>query len=496
MIKKAAAVILHKGTGKNLRVFLAERSPKLRFLGGYYAFPGGVVDGDSQDAVGALRECARRELFEETGVLLGAPSDLDAARRKTVREALLRHEQQEPGEREAGTCAEWDELCARCDRALFTEVCGVLTPPFAPIRYDTVFYLAALPAGETAEIWPGELVRGEWVKPAEALERWRRGELKIAPPVLTLLEVLENVGLAAFPQIAAGLMQGFKDGILPPVRFSPGVMMASLRSDTIPPADTTNTYIVGNEIIWVIDPGTSDEEEQARLLDLLDNLVDAGRTLGGILLTHHHPDHIAGLVAVATELDLEVRAHPRTLDRLPEGVRLGAALEDGDTVELGSTPDGAEGWRLHAIFTPGHAQGHLCFREDRYFAVIAGDMISTLSTIVIDPPEGHLTTYMQSLHRLEALEIGTLYPAHGPPAQDGRRVIKRFLTHREARQAKLVAAVTEGPGDPDSLLSRVYDDVAPAILPIARRSLEAGLEKLQEDGIAACKNGAWEIVRG
>lgn len=498
MIRTAAAVILHQGRGSDLRVFLAERSPKLRFLGGYHAFPGGVVDGTEREGEGsdgadaALRQCAIRELFEETGVRIGgdpgtSPEDWVAARR-----ALLDHERSGA----AGPCPAWEALRPRGAGGSLREVCRILTPPFAPVRYDTVFFLAELPAGQQPEVWPGELVSGAFVSPAEAIERWRRGELRIAPPVLILLELIAQVGLDALPEVAGGLAAGFQAGVLSPVRFSPGVIMASLRSDTIPPAQTTNTYLVGNEVVYVIDPGTPDRAEQDRLLDLLSALQDAGREIGGVLLTHHHPDHVAGLRVIATELDVEVRGHARTLDRLPEGVVAGAPIVDGERIELGKSPDGRDGWSLHAVFTPGHAQGHLCFHEDRYGALIAGDMVSTLSTIVIDPPEGHMATYLESLRRLLERDVSTLYPAHGPPAISGRRVIEHVLKHRAAREQKLLDALGADPRPADALLKRVYDDVDAEVLPLAMRSLVAGLQKLGEEGRAVEELAGWRRSGG
>ena len=120
------------------------------------------------------------------------------------------------------------------------------------------------------------------------------------------------------------------------------------------------------------------------------------------------------------------------------------ALEHGDVLELGRAPDGRPGWRLHVRHTPGHAPGHLVFIEDRYRAAIVGDMVSTLSTIVIDPPEGHMATYLDSLRALLAEDIGTLYPAHGLAQLDGPALLRRYISHREERESKLVRAIDAG----------------------------------------------------
>lgn len=171
----------------------------------------------------------------------------------------------------------------------------------------------------------------------------------------------------------------------------------------------------------------------------------------------------------------------------------GEDIEDGDTIPLGQAPDGSDGWELEAIFTPGHDRGHLCFSENRYQALVAGDMISTVSSIIIDPPEGHLATYMKSLALLQGREIGTLYPAHGPAVPGGKTVIKHYQRHRAQREAWLLEALGEEPTQPTELLPLVYRDVAAELYPMAARSLLAGLIKLSEEGRAEQTPQGWRL---
>jgi glyoxylase-like metal-dependent hydrolase (beta-lactamase superfamily II) len=199
--------------------------------------------------------------------------------------------------------------------------------------------------------------------------------------------------------------------------------------------------------------------------------------------------------ALCRERRLAASGHPRTLERLAPGIPRGAHLQDGDRVALGRSPDGKQGWELEAIFTPGHDQGHLCFRDSRYGAVLAGDMVSTISTIVIDPPEGHLATYLKSLERLEQYSMTTLYPAHGPAVRDGRRLTQKYLRHRRQREAALLQALAEQPGDVDALLPKVYWDADERLYPFAARSLQAGLDKLAEEGKASEHRGVWRLSR-
>lgn len=502
--RTAAALLITRGEGAEREVFLGERSPELRFFGGYWALPGGTV-GEADLAAGnaaeALAACAERELFEETGLLLRT---LPAAR--TGGEALRARRQDllaaERGDGEPRP-SPWPALVAGTSPPELRPLCRIETPPFAPVRYDTVFFhvpLAACTAGTAGlrpDVWSGELVQGRFWLPSQALASWRNGDLLLVPPVVILLEHLARA--ASFDDFAAAIAATATDyaqGRLHQVRFSPGVVMAPLRTPTLPPAVTTNCYVVGHEQLWVVDPGSPHADEQQRLLRLLGELTQGGARVAGILVTHHHPDHIGGVNALSRALDLPVRGHPLTLSRLEPGFRAGAALDDGMRVPLGRSPDGRGGWELLAIHTPGHDRGHLCFRESRYGAMLVGDMLSTVSTIIVDPPEGHLATYLRSLERLLQGPMTTLYPAHGPAMRDGQRLVKQYLRHRRQRETSLVGALQQGGGTVDELLPKVYWDADPKLFPFAARSLLAGLQKLQEEGRAVETAGRWSAVAG
>lgn len=438
-LREAAAVALLRESARGVEIYLAKRSPELRFFGGYWACPGGglePVDGEGEEAWFA---CARRELEEEIAVRVEHLGFL--------------------GER--------------------------TTPPFAPVRYKTRFFEAELPFGQEPRIASGELTEGRFFAPAEALASWTRGELWIVPPVLSLLEALcaptREEFRARWREEERALAAERR---LPPIRFSPGLFIAALRTATLPPATTTNTVLVGHEALYVVDPATAEESERQRLFRELDARVAEGARLAGVLVTHHHPDHVGSVAATAARYDLPVLAHPLTLERLPERPRRARALEDGAVIELGHAPDGTPHWHLTAYHTPGHDRGHLVFWESRYHALIGGDLASTVSTIVIDPPEGHLATYLASLERIRELDLGFFYPSHGPAVPHGKRLLSTYLAHRAMREGLLLDALKEGPKTPAELLPVVYADTAPALHALAARSLQAGLEKLVEEGRA------------
>ncbi|MEZ5990634.1 MAG: MBL fold metallo-hydrolase [Planctomycetota bacterium] len=484
-VRRSTAVLVYRGREPDLEVLLVERNPELRFLGGYWALPGGVVGRDADgDPDEAHRACALRELFEECGIL-AVPEAVAPAERRPLREALLAAEAagrrglREGPELDAGQAAR-RRLAGL--RAPFDDLCELTTPPMIPVPYQTRFLALGLPPGEACEIWPGELVGGGFWRPDAALHAWRRGDMRIAPPVLMILALLAEHGRDGLGAVLPGEVAALDAGRLHPVRFVPGIFVAPLRTPTLPPATTTNTILVGEERVWIVDPATPDRAEQARLFDELDRRVAGGSRLEGVLLTHHHQDHVQAAVPVARRYDLPVLGHPLTLERVPLGDLPLRPLHDGDVLPLGRSPDGRDGWRLECLHTPGHDRGHLVFQEDRYHALVAGDLVSTVSTIVIDPPEGHLATYLRSLERVLDRPSGTIHPAHGPAHPDSHALLRWYLEHRAERERKLLSARARGLDSVDDLLPLVYDDVDPDLYPLAARSLAAGIEKLVEEG--------------
>ncbi|MGB3968975.1 MAG: MBL fold metallo-hydrolase, partial [Planctomycetota bacterium] len=395
----------------------------------------------------------------------------------------------------------WPRAIAGSQAPPLRELCRIETPPFAPVRYDTAFFhvpiddCVAGTAGTRPDVWRGELVQGRWWLPQQALASWRNGDLLLVPPVVILLQHL--AAAADFEQFARAIATTtgrYRAGHLHQVRFSPGVVLAPLRTPTLPPATTTNCYVVGHERLWVVDPGSPHRDEQERLQALLAELEAGGAKVEGILATHHHPDHVGGVHALSQARELPVRGHPLTLSRLQPGFRAGDPLDDGGRIPLGRSPDGKAGWELLAVHTPGHDRGHLCFRESRYGTMLVGDMLSTISTIIVDPPEGHLATYLLSLERLLTEPLTTLYPAHGPAMRDGQRLVKQYLRHRRQREAKLVEVLAAGPGTVEDLLPKVYWDADPGLYRYAARSLLAGLQKLGEEGRAREQAGRWSAT--
>jgi ribonuclease/clavin/mitogillin len=493
-MRRSSTILLTRRVQGELQVYLVERSPKLRFFGGYWAFPGGVVDEvdelpEDADEHLAEERCAIRELFEETGVLIGPlESALPLEKRAALRASLVDLKTD---------AADWLPYQQAADgaRADLHHLTTISTPEFAPVRHRTPFYQAELPAGQEPTIEIGELVDGRFWGATELIDAWKAGSIPVAPPALFLLDLLRDGDLEAFRERCAVMGAKLEAGQLHRAYFAPGVMLAPLATATLPPATTTNCVLIGEQRVFILDPATELERDRERLFETLDRWLVEGKTLGGVLLSHHHPDHVGAVQVTAERYGLEVFAHPETLARLDLGGVPSAPIEHGHKFDLGLAPDGSPGWTLEAFFTPGHALGHLVFIESRYRTAIVGDLVSTLSTIVIDPPEGHMATYLESLQAILDKNIGVLVPAHGAGARVGADVLRYHLRRRQEREAKLFGVLTGEGQTLEQLLPVVYDDAPQVVMPFAARSLLAGLQKLEEEQRIGHSEGLWSVTQ-
>ena len=257
--------------------------------------------------------------------------------------------------------------------------------------------------------------------------------------------------------------------------LAPGLWVLPLSTPTLPPATTTNTVVVAGERVVVIEPATPHLDEREVLDDVLAELSAEGRELAAILVTHHHPDHVGYAPELRDRHRAPIVAHPATAARVPFAIDRTA--DEGERLDLG------DGVVLRAVFTPGHAPGHLVWVEERSNIAHAGDMVAGEGTILVDPEDaGDMGDYLDSLSRLGALATARLVPAHGPVLDDPRAIVGHYIAHRLAREAKIVGALVNGATAIDDVLARAYADTPTFLWPLARRALAAHLGKLVRDG--------------
>lgn len=211
--------------------------------------------------------------------------------------------------------------------------------------------------------------------------------------------------------------------------------------------DGTNTYVASGT---VVDPGPDDEQH-------LQSILAAG-PVEWIVLTHRHPDHSAGAGRLSE------------LSRAPV-LAFGAGLSDGDRV-------GGRIGELVAVHTPGHAPDHLCFWDPAGRVLLSGDLIAGRGSIMVAPPEGNLEAYVASLKRVRALSPARILPGHGPEVTDAAAKIEEYVTHRQEREARVVAALRSGASSVDEIVALAHADVPPRMRRYAELAARAHLQKL------------------
>lgn len=251
-------------------------------------------------------------------------------------------------------------------------------------------------------------------------------------------------------------------------QLSPSTRRILAPNPSIMTGQGTNTYLVGTSEIAVVDPGPDDATH-------LDAIVGAaGDAIRWIVVTHAHPDHWPGATALAERTGAPVLAFAERL-----GFRPTEYLTDGQVLPVPGAP-------LQVLHTPGHAPDHLCLWLEPERALLTGDHVMHGSTVVLFPPEGDVRLYLEQLVRVRDLAPAVLLPAHGQLFHDPAAAITTIIDHRNAREAKVLAALLAAGGavTVDELLAGVYDDAEPRRLPIARGSLWAHLRKLVDEGRA------------
>ena len=538
----ATLVVLRDGAG-GLEVLLSRRAERGDHNSGAWVFPGGVVDaGDRHgreycaglDDAAASRQlglaadgldyfvAAVRECFEESGLLFardrtGALVRLDGNLHAAIHpwRGLLHR-----GERTLGQfCAEFG-LTLALDQLVYLS--HWLTPLGRPKRFDTRFFVARAPALQDAMFDGSEMVEQLWLRPADAAGMSK--DLKLMTPTLRTLETIaphETVEAVLNwarqprenPMIMPRVGNG-RDGMRPvlpeepafeeigrldpaghghasydlrpgePVRLSPRLIRVTANNGSLMTGPGTNTYLVGTLLSneWaVIDPGPLDESHVDAVIK------GAPGPIRWIFATHTHQDH-----SPACQL-LKKRTGASVHGRLPDHREWQDSsfvpdvhLRGGERFVL------EEGTTLQVLHTPGHASNHLCFLLVEEKTLFTGDHVMQQSTVVINPPDGDMAAYLDSLRDIEQRELDWLAPGHGFLMGHAKRVVGRIIAHRLKREAKVVAALrAAAAADIEQLLAQVYDDVDPRLLSMARRSLTAHLGKLRGDGVAQRDGDRW-----
>ena len=510
---------------------MTRRSAAASFAAGAYVFPGGGIDAlDAASHDVADRRptqsdlhltqaiAAIRESFEELGVLLARhadgrmadATDIAAIDRSQPLVAQCRTRGLRLAADQVFLLAHWT-----ADRDL-------------PKRFEVPFLVARMPAGQVPVADETEQFEPVWVRPSDALARHEAGQFfMIFPTIRTLqrlskfkspeavLQALSNEQPLWVSCPRAGLLGGKEarymedetpfgelalvcpDGqIVHPLDWQSertvpllkNVQRLTAPNPGVMTGPGTNSYLVGDAATGfvVIDPGPADAEHLDKLWRA------AGGDIRMIVCTHSHADHAPGAAPLQALCVQAGRTAPPILG-LPSAPTARAASEFTPDRTLSNhellvlTGKGLEGDLTHTlevIYTPGHAANHLCLllREDGL--LFSGDHILNGSTTVVDPPDGNMADYLDSLDCLDELcarhGVEFILPAHGYVLGNARQAIARLKSHRLAREAKVIAAMQALPhGGLQDWVRLAYDDVPERMWPVAQRSLLAHVERIR-----------------
>jgi glyoxylase-like metal-dependent hydrolase (beta-lactamase superfamily II)/8-oxo-dGTP pyrophosphatase MutT (NUDIX family) len=549
MPRPAATILLLREQAAAPEVFMLQRTAKAVFLPGAYVFPGGALDDDDGSARVAARVrglddaqasarmglasgglaywvAAARECFEESGILLARdekerPVDPERA-------AALEHLRKplNDGELLFSDFLEREKLFIPAQEIAYYS--HWITAPGRARRFSTRFFVACAPAGQHGAHDRSETVHSVWVSPREALERDKRKEIELIFPTRSTLSDLAGfraprdafeharslgdieVNAACWALDHEGSQRLFRRADPPyheihwsdpeekgntcfviqpgiPKQLDRYVTRITAPNPGMMTGPGTNTYLVGEDEIAVIDPGPALDSHVAKILE-----VGAGHgssRIRWILATHTHMDHSPAVAALKAATGAQVLGRPA-----PAGTSQDQSFApervpaDGERIAIG-------GLHLRALHTPGHASNHLCYLLEETKMLFTGDHVMQGSTVVIGPPDGNMRVYLASLERLLAEDIAIIAPGHGYLIGAPHREVKRLIAHRLAREAKVTAALQrKGASTLEELVVEVYDEVSPRLHPVAMRSLTAHLDKLVAEGRAREASGRYILT--
>lgn len=534
-VRPAATLLLLRDTPAGPEVLMTRRSDQASFGAGAYVFPGGRIDdSDAQAHAIAKRRvtqsdvqltqaiAALRETFEELGVLLAHHDDGQPVQADAVT-AMDRST--------ADGTTSFATQCATRGLRLATDAVFTfahwVTDRDLPKRFDVPFLVARMPDGQVPVADETEQFEPVWVRPAEALERHTAKRFRMMFPTVRTLQ-----RLAAYPSVdavlqacgeeqplftscpRAGLLDGrearYMEHELPYGELAlvcpdgqivhaldwrtdaPVDLLRNVRRLTAPNPSAmtgpgTNSYLIGDTATGyiVIDPGPLDPGHIRRLHEATRGDIRM------IVCTHSHADHSPAA------LPLQALCEPRPpILGLPSAPTArptahftpDRALADGEHLVLeGPTPEATH--TLRVVHTPGHAANHLCLVLQEDGLLFSGDHILNGSTTVVDPPDGDMNAYLDSLDRLDDIcrvgDVDFILPAHGYAIASARDAIAALKMHRLRREARILEAMREQPdGTPEDWLPIAYADVPERMWPMAARSLAAHVARIRERSLA------------
>jgi glyoxylase-like metal-dependent hydrolase (beta-lactamase superfamily II)/8-oxo-dGTP pyrophosphatase MutT (NUDIX family) len=450
----SASVFFYRENSDRLEILLAKRKANLRAFPNLWSGIGGKVsrsdelfikDSNNPDCT-LLKACATREVLEEIGLILLKKELKIITPARDIELQNLEYVLNEYN---------WQGLLP----AGLKE-----TPEFSLVNpiFKAQFFLYKLPDDIDIHL-PAEhdefdLI--QWNSPNDWIEGFENQTIMIPPPVLSLLRTfLPN----NTPFQAAALSEkrnSLPVGLQTEIEIHPGIYVIPLKSETILPATSTNCFLLGDDDHkYLIDTGSHLDEENERLYQILKGL-NPHINIKGILLTHHHKDHWSSINYLQKQMNIPVFAHEKTkmlLSTINAPFVIDKILSDGQIIDLGFDKRNKP-WKLEVLITGGHSSDHIVFIDQRFNALLAGDMVAGVGTVLVE----NMKEYFDSLDKLLSRNIGALLPGHGGIQYEGEKLLRQYKEHRLQRLNLIIEAFQKHSNIAtiDQITEIVYSDVA------------------------------------
>lgn len=442
--ESVSAVFISRG-----QVYAVERQPYLHAFPGYHSFPGGKIDAIDKLPGEDVPQVPGMTLIHFNALCREIREELDFDLEKAVRTGHVTG---------------------------ISPLAMALAPRFTPIRFKTWFYRVDLREPLAFKWTADEFAMGSWTTPGALLEEYESGKALMVPPTRWVLE-----GLAGNPdarELGDITSRYDETRFIPELSLLHGIRMLPVPSATLPPAQRTNAFLLGDEDAHrvLIDPSPESEMVFRRLLNTL-----ADEPLNSIFLTHHHADHhqYANRLARIRGLPILLSAdsHHRIIEKMGvdyfSGIKV-RLLREGDVL----TSWHGEPIRVYEI--PGHDEGHLGLAPESMSWFLVGDLIQGIGTVVIAEPEGDMAKYFSTLQRVISLAPKVIIPSHGIPMRGTHR-LEETLAHRREREAAVARLYHEGK-TPREMVAELYRDVDNRLHGYALKNVCSHLKKLHAQG--------------
>ncbi len=433
------------------KIFFIKRQNYLSVFPGYYATPGGKIDKtDSEEEL--LNSLWPKEIKPQ------------------ILHALIREVQEELNY----------NLIEGVDsgEVLAIDLIGIaITPEFNPYRFKNYYLKITLKSEKLFEIDLNEAEFGLWRTPEDLHELYKRGEMLAVPPAINLLKAL--VTSLNHSTLIDMSLPYLPDLEVPMIESLCGVRQFLPLSNTFPPANRTNSFIIGDGLPdapkYLIDPSPKNEEE---LQKFMRSILKIG--FDRILLTHHHLDHYQFSAEIARLCSVGIELSSDTLNRIKK--QSGENYFEGITLTIRKEGDiltKSLGHNVRVYEVPGHDEGQLAIAPDNMMWFLAGDLIQTIGTVVIQAPEGDMKKYFESLERVIKLNPQNIIPSHGIII-GGINKIHETLNHRKLREASIRDLLNNHKSEQE-ILDSIYMGLAPELIPFAQRTIQAHIKKIKEE---------------